>query len=211
MKKRGVYMIRAFDICLAIVLLPFALCVFALLVIPQLVCFGKIFYASRRSGKNNEPFTHVKLKSMRDDEAARGGGRAHLETNRIPAWGRFVRKTHFDEIPELLLILAGTESFVGPRPLLPKHAALVDTAERRAAKPGWTGLPQIFLKRRGILPSRIQRRLDLRMSRDMGPLLYMQILFATLPFRRSKRKSLRPGPTVSAYRKSLEGENNENP
>ncbi|MDR1318209.1 MAG: sugar transferase [Treponema sp.] len=204
MKFRDVCIIRIMDILAALALLPAALLIFVLLLLPQLAVFGKIFYLSRRIGREGKPFTYVKLKSMRDQETPvpSGGGRAHLEAKRIPPWGRFLRKLHIDEIPDILLILIGTESFVGPRPLLAEHAALVDSPERRNLKPGWTGLSQVFLKRRKILPSRIQRRLDKRLGRELCPALYCRILFATAASP-SRRGGMKPGPTVRAYRNSL--------
>ena len=202
MKKLDTFVIRFCDIVIALVLLPFFTVAFVLLVIPQLVCFGAIFYTSTRIGQGGGNFRYVKLKSMRDGaSASSGGGRAHLESWRIPLWGRLLRKTHLDEIPELFFILAGKESFVGPRPLLAEHAALVDTPERRTLKPGWTGLSQIFLKTREILPSRIQRRLDRKLAVELRPLLYGTILCATLCATRRRRPD--PGPTVTAYRQSI--------
>jgi lipopolysaccharide/colanic/teichoic acid biosynthesis glycosyltransferase len=204
MKFRDACIIRIMDILFALALLPAALLIFALLLLPQLAVFGKIFYLSRRIGRGGKPFIYVKLKTMRDQETPvpSGGGRAHLEAERIPPWGRFLRKFHVDEIPDVLLILMGAESFVGPRPLLAEHAALVDTPERRNLKPGWTGLSQVFLKRRKILPSRIQRRLDKRLGRELCPALYCRILFATAA-PPSRRGGMTPGPTVRAYRNSL--------
>ena len=204
MNFRDACIIRIMDVFFALTLLPFALLIFILLLLPQLVIFGKIFYLSRRIGRGGRPFTYVKLKSMYDRETPvpAGGGRAHLEAERIPPWGRFLRKLHIDEIPEILFILMGTESFVGPRPLLAEHAALVESPERRNVKPGWTGLSQIFLKRRQILPSRIQRRLDTHLGRELCPALYCRLLFATaVPTPR--RGGLKPGPTIRAYRNSL--------
>ena len=198
----GQSIIRFFDFSLALVLMPFALTLFILILLPQLICFGAIFYTSVRVGQGGANFRYVKLKSMRDVTTLTGGGRAHLETPRIPAWGRFLRMTHFDEIPELFFIIAGRESFAGPRPLLPDHAALVDSRERRAIKPGWTGFSQIFLKTRGILPSRIQRRLDQKLGRELCPSLYIKLLCATLFA--PKRRLSNPGPTVVNYRLSIQ-------
>ena len=197
MKK---FIIRTFDIFLALAVMPLALALFILLLFPQLFCFGSIFYVSMRTGQGGRSFKSIKLKSMRD-ASTHGSGRAHLETWRIPCWGRFIRKTHLDEIPELFLILAGRESFTGPRPLLAEHIALVDSPERRAMKPGWTGFSQVYLKTRGILPSRIQRRLDLKLSRELCPSLYIRLLCAT--FCAPQRRSSSPGPTVLAYRKEI--------
>ena len=201
MNGTKVRIIRFFDICLVLVLMPFALTLFILLLLPQIVCFGAIFYMSVRVGRGGEQFKHIKLRSMRNASAATHG-RAHLETWRVPAWGRFIRKTHLDELPELFFILVGRESFIGPRPLLPEHIALADSPERREMKPGWTGFSQIFLKTRGILPSRIQRRLDQKLSRELCPSLYIKLLCAT--FFAARRRPSAPGPTVAAYRKSIQ-------
>ena len=139
---------------------------------------------------------------MRNSSSPTAGGRAHLETWRIPSWGRFLRKTHLDEIPELFFILIGRESFVGPRPLLAEHIALVDSPQRRSLKPGWTGYSQIFLKTRGILPSRIQRRLDQKLGMELSPAVYIRVLCATLCT--PKREPSGPGPTVRAYRQAIQ-------
>ncbi|MDR1239348.1 MAG: sugar transferase [Treponema sp.] len=219
MNFRDARVIRIMDIVLALALLPFVLLVFMLLSLPQLCVFGKILYVSPRLGRKGRTFTYVKLQSMYDREdppvlpvspvspgggasRVQGGGRAYLERERIPPWGRFLRRTHLDELPEIFFILVGTESFVGPRPLLAEHAALVDSPERRMLKPGWTGFSQVFLKRRKILPSRIQRRLDIRLGRELRPALYLRLLCATIAVP-SRRSVLKPGPTVRAYRASL--------
>jgi lipopolysaccharide/colanic/teichoic acid biosynthesis glycosyltransferase len=203
MNFRDACIIRIMDLFFALTLLPFALLIFMLLLLPQLVIFGKIFYVSQRIGRGGRPFTYVKLKSMYDRETpVPAGGRAHLEAERIPPWGRFLRKFHVDEIPDIFFILGGTESFVGPRPLLAEHAALVDSPERRSVKPGWTGLSQVFLKRRKILPSRIQRRLDTHLGRELCPALYCRLLCATAA-PPPRRGGLTPGPTIRAYRNSL--------
>ena len=194
--------IRLLDVFIALALLPLGLLVFVLLIIPQMVCFGGIFYIGDRTGKDGRNFRYVKLKSMRDISSPAAGGRAHLETWRIPFWGRFLRKTHIDEIPELFSILVGRESFVGPRPLLAEHIMLVDSPQRRALKPGWTGYSQIFLKTRGILPSRIQRRLDQKLGSELSPALYVRVLCATLCAPRRKPSAI--GPTVRAYRQTLQ-------
>jgi lipopolysaccharide/colanic/teichoic acid biosynthesis glycosyltransferase len=216
MNSRDARIIRLMDIVLALALLPFALPVFLLALLPQLCVFGKVLHVSQRLGQGGRAFTYVKLKSMYDREyppvpssppASPGGqsrvpGRAYLEGERIPPWGRFLRNTHVDEVPEIFFILAGVESFVGPRPLLAEHAALVDSPERRMLKPGWTGFSQVFLKRRKILPSRIQRRLDIRLGRELCPGLYLGLLAATIAVP-PRRGPLKPGPTVRAYRASL--------
>ena len=207
MKKYG-GLIRLFDIILAFVLLPAAIMFFMLILLPQLFCFGKLFYKSIRVGQYGKKFQHIKLRSMKENSetAIPAGGRAHLEKWRIPAWGRFLRATHLDELPEIIFILAGRESFVGPRPLLPEHMALVNSLERLSLKPGWTGYSQIFLKTRRILPSRIQRRLDCKLAKELNPAVYIKILLAT--FFLPKRKAANPGKTVISYRQSIQNAGN---
>jgi lipopolysaccharide/colanic/teichoic acid biosynthesis glycosyltransferase len=198
---------RFFDLVLALALLPLFLGIFILLVPPQLLIFGQLFYVSRRTGKNGASFVYVKLKSMhgpQNIEPSAGGGRAHLEAGRIPPWGRFLRASHLDELPELAFILIGRESFVGPRPLLPSHLALVDSPWRKSLKPGWTGLSQIFLRKKGILPSRIQRRLDAKLGKELAPALYLKILAATAGAFFSRPVQAAPGPTVAAYREAIQ-------
>jgi lipopolysaccharide/colanic/teichoic acid biosynthesis glycosyltransferase len=219
MKTPGALVMRIFDITLALLLLPAGLFVFVLLVPVQLLVFRRVFYLSRRTGKEGRLFAYVKLASMRgggkagtggfDGGEGRGGGRAHLEAERVPPWGKFLRAGHFDEIPELVFILTGRESFVGPRPLLPSHCALVDSPWRRGLKPGWTGLSQIFLRKKGLLPSRIQRRLDAKLGKELCPALYLKILAATLGAYFSRAGQAKPGPAVTAYREALRRGNNE--
>jgi lipopolysaccharide/colanic/teichoic acid biosynthesis glycosyltransferase len=208
MKTIDVFLIRLFDILVSLILLPFFLLCFLLMIIPQLIVFKKIFYRSKRVGKNGKIFTYIKIKTMYDAEQELG--RAHLERERIPSWGRFLRKFHLDEMTELFFIMIGTESFVGPRPLLPEHTVLVDSEERRMLKPGWTGLSQIFLKRKGILPSRIQRRLDMHMRKQLNAYYYIVIILATMKsyIMKSQSKNKDPGPTVLAYRQNVIMKNN---
>jgi lipopolysaccharide/colanic/teichoic acid biosynthesis glycosyltransferase len=224
MKNSGALVMRAFDLVLALLLLLPGLVIFVLLVPFQLIFFRRLFHVSRRGGRNGRFFMHIKLKSMHErapgsagDGSSEssgdksGGGRAHLEAERIPRWGRFLRASHLDELPELVFILTGRESFVGPRPLLPPHLALVDSPWRRRLKPGWTGLSQIFLRKKGILPSRIQRRLDARLGKDLSPALYLKILAATAGAFFSGPGQAEPGPTVAAYREAIQrGERESN-
>lgn len=77
---------------------------------------GKIFYTSTRIGKNNEPFRMYKFRSMR---TAKGANEASLraDSNRIFAFGKLLRDLKIDELPQLINILNGTMSVIGPRPV----------------------------------------------------------------------------------------------
>ena len=78
--------------------------------------WGQIFYTSTRIGKDNKPFRMFKFRSMRVDK---GANEASLrpDEDRIFAFGKFIRKVKIDELPQLLNILNGTMSVIGPRPV----------------------------------------------------------------------------------------------
>lgn len=78
--------------------------------------FGPIFYTSRRIGKGNRPFMMYKFRSMRVDKSA-NESRLRPDQNRIFWWGEVMRKLKIDELPQLLNILNGSMSVIGPRPV----------------------------------------------------------------------------------------------
>ncbi len=95
---------------------------------------GPVFYRAKRMGINQEPFTIYKFRTMRIN-ADREGAITAVHDNRIFAWGEILRKTKIDELPQLINILQGTMSIVGPRPedidIVNKHYT---EAEKRTLK-----------------------------------------------------------------------------
>ena len=77
---------------------------------------GPVFYLQERLGYKGQPFTMIKLRSMREDAEADGPQLSSLNDPRITGWGRTMRKWRLDELPQLWNILKGEMSFVGPRP-----------------------------------------------------------------------------------------------
>ena len=200
----GRTVIRAMDTLIAAIVFPAALCLVVLIVVPHLVVFGPPFlFRQARIGPKGV-VRHIKIRTMHP--APDSTGRSHLESGRIPRLGRFLRATHLDELPELIMILSGQESFVGPRPLSPDHDTLVWSRERAAARRGWTGYAQLYLRRKGVLPSRIQRRLDRRLASELSPAVYCRVLIATVWTLTTRPRRSDPGPTVHAYRASLTGD-----
>lgn len=108
-----------------------------------LVNNGKPFFTQLRPGKNGRIFKIIKFKTMNDKKDADGNLLSDAE--RLTTIGRLVRKTSLDELPQLINVVKGDMSFVGPRPLLPEYLNLYTTeqARRHDVKPGITGWAQV--------------------------------------------------------------------
>ena len=141
---------RVADIVFSIVLLVVLSPVLLLAALGILVSMGwPVIYTQERSGRDLRPFRVIKFRTMvRDAEAASGPVLASEEDPRITPLGRVLRRYRIDELPQLLNILAGTMSFVGPRPERPAFVAdylrdIPGYRERFRMKPGATGLAQV--------------------------------------------------------------------
>lgn len=104
---------------------------------------GKPFFLQTRPGRRARLFTIIKFKTMNDKKDA--GGRLLPDSERLTAIGSFVRKTSLDEIPQLLNVIKGDMSLIGPRPLLPEYLPLYsdEQAKRHDVRPGITGWAQV--------------------------------------------------------------------
>jgi lipopolysaccharide/colanic/teichoic acid biosynthesis glycosyltransferase len=123
-----------------IVLLPVFLVVVVLLTIAN---SGNPFFFQLRPGKNEKIFRVIKFKTMNDRTDA--NGELLSDEKRLTSIGKFVRKTSLDEIPQLLNVIKGDMSIVGPRPLLVEYLPLYDDRQkhRHDVKPGITGWAQV--------------------------------------------------------------------
>jgi len=104
---------------------------------------GKPFFFQSRPGKNENIFRIIKFKTMNDKKDA--DGNLLPDAERTTAMGSFVRKTSLDEIPQLLNVIKGDMSLIGPRPLLIKYLPLYneEQSKRHNVKPGITGWAQV--------------------------------------------------------------------
>lgn len=104
---------------------------------------GKPFFFQRRPGLNEKIFSIIKFKTMNDKKDANGNLLSDAE--RLTAIGAFVRKTSLDELPQLINVLKGDMSLIGPRPLLPQYLPLYNNNQKRRhdVRPGITGWAQV--------------------------------------------------------------------
>lgn len=135
---------RLFDFIVSLIafslLLPLFILITALLYIANQ---GSPFFVQPRPGKNGRIFKLIKFKTMNDKKDAAGNLLSDAE--RLTAVGKFIRKTSLDEIPQLLNVIKGEMSLMGPRPLLVEYLPLYnDTQKRRHdVRPGITGWAQV--------------------------------------------------------------------
>jgi len=135
---------RVLDILLSIVglvVLSPVLLVLAILVRTRLG--SPVLFRQERPGLNGKPFTLPKFRSMTSDRDETGN--LLPDVDRLPPFGRFLRSTSLDELPELWSILRGDMSLVGPRPLLMSYLPLYSEAQarRHLVRPGLTGWAQV--------------------------------------------------------------------
>lgn len=104
---------------------------------------GNPFFFQLRPGKNEKIFKLVKFKTMNDKRD--GEGNLLSDAERLTTIGKFIRKTSLDEIPQLINVVKGDMSLVGPRPLLIEYLPLYNEKQKRRhiVKPGITGLAQV--------------------------------------------------------------------
>lgn len=142
---------RPLDIAFCFVLLPvFLIVALALLLSNPFFNQGPLFYLQTRMGKDCRAFRLLKFRSMRFSQKVSRSSNDPLEQDRITPLGRFLRKSRIDELPQILNVLAGHMSLIGPRPDYFHHARrFVQTVpgyrDRHAVRPGISGLAQIKL------------------------------------------------------------------
>lgn len=123
--KRGLDLF--FSVLLLIILLPLFLIIIAAIAVDS---GFPVFYRAKRGGYKNKPFVIFKFRTMVKNAEKIGGGTTALNDSRITRVGAFLRKTKLDEVANLLNIIRGEMSFIGPRPELLKYTDMYTGAER---------------------------------------------------------------------------------
>jgi len=170
---------RLFDFLISLVALLLLLPIFLLLTLLVRVKIGApIFFTQTRPGLHGNAFTMIKFRTMTN---ARGADGALLpDAERLTRFGRFLRATSLDELPELWNVLKGDMSLVGPRPLLMEYLPLYspEQARRHDVRPGITGWAQV--NGRNAISWDEKFRLDVWYVDHQSFWLDMKILFLTV-------------------------------
>jgi lipopolysaccharide/colanic/teichoic acid biosynthesis glycosyltransferase len=178
---------RLTDIVLSLVLLVFTLPLMLLTaVLIRLDSPGPALYRQERVGLHGRPFTVLKFRSMRTDAEARGPVWAAQRDPRVTRIGSFIRLTRIDELPQLLNVLRGEMSFIGPRPERPHFVEQLEQAlpfyrDRALVKPGLTGWAQVnHPYGASVEDARAKLSYDLYYVKHRSLLLDLLILVATV-------------------------------
>jgi lipopolysaccharide/colanic/teichoic acid biosynthesis glycosyltransferase len=175
------------DFVAALLLLPFtAPVVFLAALLIKVTSRGPAFYTQTRLGKDGKPYLIYKLRTMvHNCEFFSGARWSAANDPRVTPLGRFLRDSHIDEFPQLLNVLRGEMSLVGPRPERPEFVPQLEKAipryrQRLLVRPGITGLAQIQLPADTDLTSVCRKlRYDLHYVQHPSPWLDLAIMLAT--------------------------------
>ncbi|WZL81017.1 sugar transferase [Vallitaleaceae bacterium 9-2] len=175
---------RIFDLVLAIIALPFW--VIILVIVGPMIYFqdkGSIFYNASRLGKDGKIFKMYKFRSMKmnaPDLRNEDGSTFNAEDDpRLTKIGNFIRKTSLDETPQLLNIIKGDMSIIGPRPDLPEHMELYEGNEARKLeiRPGVTGYNQAYF--RNTIPWKERIKNDIYYIDHLSMWMDIKVFFKT--------------------------------
>lgn len=170
---------RLFDFMLAL----FAFILLSPIFIIVTICLyfansGKPFFYQERPGKNEKIFKIIKFKSMNDKKDEKGNLLPDIQ--RLTKVGAFVRKTSLDEIPQLINVIKGDMSLIGPRPLLVKYLPYYTEREkvRHTVRPGITGLAQVTGRNNLMWDERLE--IDVKYAENLSFLGDLKIIIMTI-------------------------------
>ena len=187
---------RFLDFIIALIGLILILPLFVLVIVGLFFAnHGKPFFFQIRPGKNGRLFKIIKFKTMNDKKDSEGN--LLSDEYRLTKIGAFVRKTSLDEIPQLLNVLKGDMSLIGPRPLLPEYLPLYNESQRRRheVKPGITGWAQV--NGRNAISWEQKFEYDVWYVKNISFVLDLKILYQTIK-KVFKREGITAENSVSA-------------
>jgi lipopolysaccharide/colanic/teichoic acid biosynthesis glycosyltransferase len=174
-----------FTMALVLLILTAPLMLFAMILI-KLTSPGPVIYSQTRLGRGGRPFTIYKLRTMTHNCESLTGARWSMPgDSRVTKVGRWLRKTHIDELPQLWNVLKGDMSLIGPRPERPEFVPQLEQAiplyrERLNVRPGVTGFAQVQLPPDTDLESvRLKLGYDLYYVSQVGLIFDVKIYLAT--------------------------------
>jgi lipopolysaccharide/colanic/teichoic acid biosynthesis glycosyltransferase len=175
-----------FLLALMILILTAPLILFAMILI-RLSSKGPAIYTQTRLGRHGRPFTIYKLRTMTHDcESLTGAQWSKPGDGRVTTLGRWLRKTHIDELPQLWNVLRGDMSLIGPRPERPEFLPQLEQAiplyrQRLQVRPGITGFAQLQLPPDSDFDSvRIKLAYDLHYVRNLSLVVDLSIYVGTV-------------------------------
>lgn len=139
---------------------------------------GTPFFFQKRPGKNERIFKVIKFKTMNDMKDT--NGKLLSDAQRLTKLGAFIRKTSLDEIPQLINVIKGDMSIIGPRPLLPEYLTLYNETQKKRhhVKPGITGWAQV--NGRNAISWKQKFEYDVWYVENLSFILDLQIVFKTI-------------------------------
>lgn len=200
---------RAVDILMSSLMLVFASPVMLLVALAiKIEDRGPVFYKQQRLTKNAKVFKIIKFRSMRVDAEKDGVARlAADKDDRITKVGKFIRATRIDELPQLINILKGEMSLIGPRPERPEIASqyeenLPEFALRLKVKAGLTGYAQVYGKYNTTPYDKLQ--MDLMYVADMSFFTDIKLILLTVQvmFQKDSTEGIEKGNTTAAKEKT---------
>lgn len=171
---------RIFDIAAsAIAMLLLCPLLVLIAVVVRIESSGYPIFSQRRAGWRGKPFTMLKFRTMRTDVDPYGPSPHNGQDPRLTRVGRFLRERSLDELPQLLNVLVGDMSLVGPRPLYERQAALWNERQKRRldVRPGLTGYAQVYGRGRATHEEKIE--LDLTYIDSRSFMLDLKLICQT--------------------------------
>jgi len=191
---------RILDLIIATINLVLLAPIFVIITIILFVANdGEPFFIQKRPGKNGKIFHIIKFKTMTNQKDTNGN--LLPDSKRLTKWGCFARRISLDEIPQLLNVIRGDMSIVGPRPLLPEYLPLYNETQKRRheVKPGITGWAQVNKENINSWGKKFEY--DLWYIENKNILLDLKIVFLTL------KKVLIPLKNNNSTSESFNGKN----